>query len=247
MCICIYVCIYIYMCVYIYIYIYIYMQYYFSSRSGIGRRDARRHAIRTPVWQKYIYIYIYIYIYCFTFCFRHRYREIQWVKKGIDRQAADRQITIPFFYPLLCGGYTCMGVLIGKYRVRYIYIYIYIYTYICIQIDKLIDRQIDRYIMGHHGLFLTTDHNIWLPEGGPRGCAGLNISAPGDRTLRKSGRCPMVGRYAPLGFQKSLATQLVIRPIFILRILRPRIFESKFRNHCTKKLDGALRKSTSFV
>ena len=34
---------------------------------------------------------------------------------------------------------------------------------------------------------------------------------------------------------------------FILRIVRPIIFESKFRNHRAKKLDGALRKSTSFV
>ena len=31
----------------------------------------------------------------------------------------------------------------------------------------------------------------------------------------------------------------------VLRIVRPRIFESKFRNRCAKKLDGALRKSTS--
>ena len=38
-----------------------------------------------------------------------------------------------------------------------------------------------------------------------------------------------------------------LRPLFILRIVRPRIFESKFRNHCAKKLDGALRKPTSFV
>ena len=38
-----------------------------------------------------------------------------------------------------------------------------------------------------------------------------------------------------------------LRPIFILRILRPRIFESKFRNHCAKKSVGALRKSTYFV
>ena len=38
-----------------------------------------------------------------------------------------------------------------------------------------------------------------------------------------------------------------IRPFVILRIVRPRIFESKFRNHCAKTLDGALRKSTSFV
>ena len=30
-------------------------------------------------------------------------------------------------------------------------------------------------------------------------------------------------------------------------IFRPRIFESKVRNPCAKKLDGALRKPTSFV
>ena len=39
----------------------------------------------------------------------------------------------------------------------------------------------------------------------------------------------------------------IIRPFVILRIVRPIIFESKFRNHCAKKLVGALRKSTSFV
>ena len=38
-----------------------------------------------------------------------------------------------------------------------------------------------------------------------------------------------------------------LRPIVILIILRPRIVESKFRNHCAKELDGALRKPTSFV
>ena len=38
-----------------------------------------------------------------------------------------------------------------------------------------------------------------------------------------------------------------IRPCFILRIVRPRIFESKLRNHCAKKLVGALRKPTSFM
>jgi len=27
----------------------------------------------------------------------------------------------------------------------------------------------------------------------------------------------------------------------------PRSFDSKFRNHCTKKLDGALRKSTLYI
>ena len=38
-----------------------------------------------------------------------------------------------------------------------------------------------------------------------------------------------------------------VRPFFILRIVRPRIFESKFRNYRAKKLDGALRKSISSV
>ena len=39
----------------------------------------------------------------------------------------------------------------------------------------------------------------------------------------------------------------VLRPCFILIIIRPRIFESKFRNHCAKKLVGALRKPTSLM
>ena len=38
-----------------------------------------------------------------------------------------------------------------------------------------------------------------------------------------------------------------VRPFFILIIVRPRIFESKFRNHCAKKLVGALRKPTSLM
>ena len=38
-----------------------------------------------------------------------------------------------------------------------------------------------------------------------------------------------------------------VRPFFILRIVRPRIVESTFRNHCAKKLDGAPRKPTSSV
>ena len=39
-----------------------------------------------------------------------------------------------------------------------------------------------------------------------------------------------------------------LRPFLILIIVRPRIFESKFRDHCAaKKLDGTLRKPTSFV
>ena len=37
---------------------------------------------------------------------------------------------------------------------------------------------------------------------------------------------------------------IVVRPIFIPSILRPRIFESKLRNHCAKKLDGARAKTT---
>ena len=45
----------------------------------------------------------------------------------------------------------------------------------------------------------------------------------------------------------NIMNVLHIRPFVILRIVRPRIFESKFRNHCAKKLDGALRKPTSFV
>ena len=40
---------------------------------------------------------------------------------------------------------------------------------------------------------------------------------------------------------------VILRPFFILIIIRPRIFESKFRNYCAKIFDGALRKSTFFV
>ena len=38
-----------------------------------------------------------------------------------------------------------------------------------------------------------------------------------------------------------------LQPFVILRIVRPRIFESKFRSRCAKKLVGALRKPTSFM
>ena len=44
-----------------------------------------------------------------------------------------------------------------------------------------------------------------------------------------------------------IALILMIRSIFTLRIVGPRIFVSKFRNYCANQLDGALRKSTSFV
>ena len=40
---------------------------------------------------------------------------------------------------------------------------------------------------------------------------------------------------------------IAIHSIFTLIIVRPRIVESTFRNYCAKKLDGALRKPTSFV
>ena len=46
---------------------------------------------------------------------------------------------------------------------------------------------------------------------------------------------------------RKRAPEVMRTAIFILRIVRPRIFESKFRNHCAKKLVGALRKPTSFV
>ena len=52
---------------------------------------------------------------------------------------------------------------------------------------------------------------------------------------------------ASLSCASSLESLQHIRPIFILIIFRPRIFESKFRSHCANKFDGALRKSTSFV
>ena len=58
-----------------------------------------------------------------------------------------------------------------------------------------------------------------------------------------------VGRLEPPDLVQTIITNSTysLRPFFILRIVRPRIVESKFRNHCAKKLDGALRLSTSFV
>ena len=60
--------------------------------------------------------------------------------------------------------------------------------------------------------------------------------------------CPLAASHASHASHRDPGCPLVeIRPIFIIRIVRPRIFESTFWNHCAKKLDGALRKSTSFV
>ena len=67
-----------------------------------------------------------------------------------------------------------------------------------------------------------------------------NVSAPGVLLARPAEDVVYIGYIAG----PDMGTLRWVRPIFILRILRPRIFESKFRNHRAKKLVGALRKST---
>ena len=45
----------------------------------------------------------------------------------------------------------------------------------------------------------------------------------------------------------TVLRMVLVRPLFILRIVRPNIIESTFRNYCAKKLVGALRQPTSFM
>ena len=63
--------------------------------------------------------------------------------------------------------------------------------------------------------------------------------------LRVGTRRAAPRRDAPGDASRAQRIGRVLRPFVILRIVRPRIFESKFRNHCAKKLVGALRKPTS--
>ena len=71
----------------------------------------------------------------------------------------------------------------------------------------------------------------YMPE--PGSYESSNFSR--DNLSREIGRSNRTRRRSPRGLN-------YIRPFFILRIVRPIIFESKFRNHCAKKLVGALRK-----
>ena len=72
-----------------------------------------------------------------------------------------------------------------------------------------------------------------------------------DRTVQKC--CSLLSSTQSAGKRAEIIPAAAsgctggVRPFFILRIVRPRIVESKLWNHCAKKLDGALRKSTSFV
>ena len=78
--------------------------------------------------------------------------------------------------------------------------------------------------------------------------AAVSQSAVSSPPLTGAQRRPEAARlHRARPRQKASGGTTCIRPIFILRILRPRIFESKFRDHCTKNLDGALRQPTSFV
>ena len=53
--------------------------------------------------------------------------------------------------------------------------------------------------------------------------------------------------YHTIPYHTILIRLALVRPFFMLRIVGPRTFESTFRNHCAKKLVGALRKPTSFM
>ena len=50
----------------------------------------------------------------------------------------------------------------------------------------------------------------------------------------------------PIAYSIYMYYVIRLRPLFILIIFRPNIFEWQFQNHCAKKFDGALRKPTSF-
>ena len=52
-----------------------------------------------------------------------------------------------------------------------------------------------------------------------------------------------VGHYDAVGYN----VKVVIRSFVILRLFKPRSFESKFRKRCTKKVYSALRINTLYV
>ena len=188
----------------------------------------------------YVYIYIYIYIYSITLV----------VYINIVTQFADRGLRA-----LVARGGELLHACIIVYMHIYTYIYIYIYIYICIQTLYI---YIYMYIHTHMFVcFISLSLSLWLSLSIwiymylclytytytyfmfvllSTQRAFLPSSWPG---------CPVFAPEAVEDFLQRL--WMVLRPIVILRISRPRIFESKFRDHCAKKLDGALRKSTSFV
>ena len=118
--------------------------------------------------------------------------------------------------------------------VMYVYIYIYIYThtrhiyiyiyiYICIIVSVIIINVI--YVYMYMCIYIYIYIHIYVII--------YNDS--------------YVYRYRYIHIHVCIHTYSHARPIFKLRTVRPRIFESEFRNHCAKELVRALRKPTSFV
>ena len=116
----------------------------------------------------------------------------------------------------------------------YIYIYVYIYIYIYRHNKTYI------YIYIHILLVLLGVYNI-----------RIHVTVYGIQhtdTQHMNSTCYTKYNMDSLrGSSLNIGTVQRIRPFFILIIVRPRIFESKLRNHCAKKLVGALRKPTSFT
>ena len=102
--------------------------------------------------------------------------------------------------------------------ILYIYIYIYIYTSCTYIIHTIIYIYI--YI---HTCIQSVEFEAGLPEGRiPSQTARLTLSTDLCMKLLCHERNPIL----------SARDAESLRPIFILRILRPRIVETKFRDHC---------------
>ena len=125
---------------------------------------------------------------------------------------------------------------IYTYMSMHVYIYIYIYIYIWIYTYLSIYKYIYIYICAYIPMHTHTCIYVAIS------CDIINYTQvyPCLVPSRRRSACFVGLEMLPLA-------KVQLRPFFILRIVRPRIFESKFRNHCAKKLVGALRKPISFV
>ena len=148
----------------------------------------------------------------------------------------------------------------------YIYIYIYLFIFIHIHIHVCISLSLSIHIYIYIHMYINMYTSGWGGPGAVRedviGEAGVPesliiiiiISSSSSRSSSSSSSSSSRSSSSVLERRvcEARGTEVrhgaaPIRLIFKLRIVRPRIFESKFRNHCAKKLDGALRKPTSFL
>ena len=116
------------------------------------------------------------------------------------------------------------------YTHRYIYIYVYMYVRVCVYIYIYIYIYVYIYIYIYIFVLLYIYIYIYIYI---------------HTYTHTCNRCLCNRTAASMNPHGELTVR--IRPFFILRIVRPIIVESKFRNDCAKKLDGELRKPTSFV